>query len=137
MLNQKTLNTNFLKDIKKFTLIWTNPNGVASLTSTMGEEEVLCSSVSFDGFLVEFRAVYNEGSRVYQYDFIGALNMYAYVYSVKNSGNPINIYRRSFYPVVGSKMHFTDCTRISSNAANITGSDTGCLVPLRIWGIKF
>lgn len=137
MLNQKTLNTNVLKDIKKFTLIWTNPSGATSLTSTMGEEEVTCSSIDFDGFLVEFRAVYNEGSRVYQYDFIGALNMYAYAYSVKNAGNPISIYRRSFYPVVGNKMHFSDCTRISSNAANVTGSDTGCLVPLRIWGIKF
>lgn len=139
MLNQKKLDTKVLNKISgmtDFTLIWSNPNGITNLTTTMGEEEVTCTSVSYDGFLVEFRAVYNEGARVYQFDMLGATGMYAMVFSQKLAGNPLAIYRRSFYPLAGSKMHFTDCTRITNSNAAVTGSDTGCLVPLRIWGIK-
>ena len=121
---------------RKMELIWSNPNGIANQTTTMGEEDVSVSSVSYDGFLVEFRAVYNDGARVYEFDMTGATGMYATAYSFKLAGNPLAIYRRSFYPVTGSKMHFSDCTRMTDSSAAVTGSDTGCLVPLRIWGIK-
>ena len=137
MLNQKKLDIKILNNMQQMELIWSNPNGVASLTSTMGEEEVQMTSAVYDGFLVEFRAVYNDGARVYEYDMIGASGMYAMAFSHKLAGNPFVMYRRSFYPIAGDKMHFTDCTRMTNSAAAVTGSDTGCLVPLRIWGIKF
>lgn len=137
MLDVKALDTMILKNIKKLTLIWSNPNGIANQTTTMGELEVSVTSVDFDGFLVEFRAVYNDGTRVYEFDMLGASGMYATAYSFKLAGNPLVIYRRSFYPVTGNKMHFTDCTRMTNSAAAVTGQDTGCLVPLRIWGIKY
>ena len=136
MLDVKALDTMILKNIKKLTLIWSNPNGITNQTTTMGESEVSVTSLDFDGFLVEFRAVYNDGARVYEFDMTGAIGMYAMVFSFKFNGNPIAIYRRSFYPAANNKMHFTDCTRISDSAAPVTGSDTGCLVPLRIWGVK-
>lgn len=120
----------------EYELIWENPNGIANQTSTMGEEEVEVSSLSYVGYLVEFRAVYNNGAKVYAHLMTGATGMFGSVYSVKLAGNPINIYRRNFYPVAPNKMHFTDCTRMADASAAVTGSDKGCLVPLRIWGIK-
>ena len=136
MLDVKALLTMMLNNITKLTLIWSNPNGITNQTTTMGEQEVPVTSTVYDGFLVEFRAVYNDGARVYEFDFTGASGMYATAYSFKPAGNPLAIYRRSFYPVTGSKMHFTDCTRMTNSAAAVTGSDTGCLVPMRIWGVK-
>jgi len=122
-----------------YELIWSNSNGINNQTSIAGDNfDVLLSKPvsNFVGVLVEFRAVYNNGQRVYANTFFGAASMYGVAYSFAQTGNPMMLFRREFWPLDNNTFRFTACTRISSNAANVVGQDTGCLVPLRIWGIK-
>lgn len=118
-------------------LIWENPNGITSQTTTMGASSVTVtkSTTLYKGIICEFRCYYNSGERTYGVDMFGATGMFAREMIMRATGNPVIGYTRTWYPSTEYQVTFSDCTRISSNAANVTGSDTGCLVPLRIWGI--
>ena len=137
MLNVKKLLTKVLTKAVFLDLIWTNPSG-NSQTSTMGAQSVTVTqpTTDFKGFLVEFRCFYNTGEKIYGLNFTGMSGMTAMISTPKKSGNPIYEYWRSWYPSAEYQISFSDCTRILSNSADVVGSDTGCLVPIRIWGIK-
>lgn len=118
-------------------LLWTNPDG-NSQTSTMGSGTITVTKdlTVYDGYIAEFRCFYNSGDKTYGFNFKGMSGMFGRVTTERASGNPMYAYTRTWYP--SSTMEFTisDCTRIVSNSADVTGQDTGCLVPIRIWGIK-
>lgn len=122
-----------------YELVWSNANGIDNKTSLAGNnfDVILSKPVNlFMGFLVEFRATYNDGARVYANTVTGASGMFGIAYAFNGTGNPILVFRRDFWPLDAQTLRFSACTRMSSNAANVVGQDTGCLVPLRIWGIK-
>lgn len=119
-----------------FDLVWTNPNG-NSQTSTMGASDITInkSRELYDGFMIEFRCFYNAGDKTYGFNFMGMSGLYSRIMATRTTGNPIYEYARTWYPSAEYKITMSDCTRIMGNNANITGEDTGCLVPIRIWGI--
>ena len=119
-------------------LLWTHSSGATSQVSTMGSDEITLNAETtpYKGLLCEFRCFYNSGERTYGYDMFGASGMFARESVTRATGNPMISYTRTWYPSGTNKVVFSDCTRVSSNATNVTGSDTGCLVPLRIWGVK-
>ena len=122
-----------------YDLVWQNPNGIGSMTALMsGETAVtLTKSInSFDGFLCEFRCYYNTGQKTYGHYFTGASGMYAQTTVIRDVGNPMMEFSRTWWASGDMTITFSDCTRIVSNGSNVVGQDTGCLVPLRIWGIK-
>ena len=116
-------------------LLWSNPSGVSSQTSTMGDSNVTLTQ-STEGvkyFIVEFRCFYNVGAKVTCLYFPGTTGVGARVECSRESGNPITMYSRTYYSVDQTTFHFSDCTRYASNAAAVVGQDTGCLVPIRIF----
>lgn len=122
-----------------YDLVWQNPNGIGSMTALMSGETVLTltkSTSSFDGFLCEFRCYYNTGKKTYGHYFTGASGMYAQTTVIREVGNPMMEFSRAWWVSGDTTISVSDCTRIVSNGSNVVGQDTGCLVPLRIWGIK-
>lgn len=120
-------------------LIWTNPNGNTNLTCTMGESTVTIDKhlSNYDGFIVEFRNYYNAGDKTTEIYFSKCQGMYGRTIISATLSNPTISYGRHWYPVNSSNgFYFSDCTRYTSNAASVVGSDTGCLVPMRIYGFK-
>ena len=116
-------------------LLWSNPAGISSRTSTMGDSNVTLTQ-STEGvkyFIVEFRCFYNVGEKVTCLYFPGTTGIGARVECSRESGNPITMYSRTYYSVDQTTFHFSDCTRYASNAAAVVGQDTGCLVPIRIF----
>lgn len=134
--------TNILNEVlpipqgTQYELIWTNPNG-NSQTSTMGASTITTNTSlsKYDGFMAEFRCYYNTGDKTYGFNMKGMSGMFSKVITVRSSGNPIIEYTRIWYPSSDTQLTISDCTRITSNSADVTGEDTGCLVPIRIWGI--
>ena len=137
MLDLKALLAKILTKATFFELIWTNPNG-NSQTSTMGETTITISKPMelYSGFMIEFRCFYNSGDKTYGFNFMGMSGMYSRIMATRTTGNPIYEYARIWYPSAEYKIYMSDCTRIMGNHANVIGEDTGCLVPIRIWGIK-
>lgn len=122
-----------------YDLVWQNPNGIGSMTALMSGETALTltkSTSSFDGFLCEFRCYYNTGQKTYGHYFTGAYGMYAQTTVTREVGNPMMEFSRAWWVSGDTTISVSDCTRIVSNGSNVVGQDTGCLVPLRIWGIK-
>ena len=120
-------------------LLWTNPNGHTNLTCTMGESTVTINDrlSKYDGFIVEFRNYYNAGDKTTEIYFSKCQGMYGRTIISATLSNPMISYGRHWYPVNSSNgFYFSDCTRYTSNAASVVGSDTGCLVPMRIYGFK-
>lgn len=120
-------------------LIWTNPNGHTNLTCTMGESTITIDKrlSKYDGFIVEFRNYYNAGDKTTEIYFSKCQGMYGRTIISATLSNPMISYGRHWYPVNSSnEFYFSDCTRYISNAASVVGSDTGCLVPMRIYGFK-
>jgi hypothetical protein len=120
----------------QYELIWTNPNG-NSQTSTMGASTITANTSlsKYDGFMAEFRCYYNTGDKTYGFNMKGMSGMFSKIITVRSSGNPIIEYTRIWYPSSDTQFTISDCTRITSNSADVTEQDTGCLVPIRIWGI--
>lgn len=120
-------------------LIWTNPNGNTNLTCTMGETDSVTpdkSPIDYDGLIVEFRNFYNTASKTTDILFRRSQGMTGRISINAPYSNPTINYARAYWPNTDGTMHFSDCTRYSSSAASVVGSDTGCLVPLRIYGFK-
>lgn len=120
-------------------LIWTNPNGHTNLTCTMGESTITINKhlSNYSGFIIEFRNYYNTGEKTTEIYFSKCQGMYGRTIISATLSNPTISYGRHWYPVAASNgFYFSDCTRYSSNAASVVGSDTGCLVPMRIYGFK-
>lgn len=120
-------------------LIWTNPNGHTNLTCTMGEVDDVTPDKSpalYDGFIIEFRNFYNTASKSTDILFRHSPGMTGRISVNAPYSNPTVNYARAYWPNSDGTMHFSDCTRYSSNAASVVGSDTGCLVPMRIYGFK-
>lgn len=134
----KKITTLMDKLIDSLDLLWTNPSGAGSQTATMGSSEITLDKpvINYIGLVGEFRCYYNKGDKTYGFYFPGASGTYARVMIASDSGNPIKEYARTWYSGSVTKLNFSDCTRIQQSAANVVGQDTGCLVPLRIWGIK-
>ena len=134
--------TNILNEIlpipqgTQYELIWTNPNG-NSQTSTMGASTITANTSlsKYDGFMAEFRCYYNTGDKTYGFNMKGMSGMFGRITTTRGTGNPVIEYTRSWYPSSDTQFAISDCTRITSNSADVTGQDTGCLVPIRIWGI--
>lgn len=118
-------------------LIWSNPNGITSLTSTMGDSTVTLTDGTADAkyFIVEFRCVYNVGTKIASMYFPGTAGLQGRVECSRESGNPITMYSRGYYRASDTSFHFSDCTRYTSNSAAVVGQDTGCLVPIRIFKV--
>lgn len=137
MLDLKALLVNILTKATFFEIIWTNPSGNSQL-STMGAATITTTKALdlYDGFMIEFRCFYNSGDKTYGFNFTGMSGMYSRIMATRTTGNPIYEYARTWYPSADKQFTISDCTRIMGNNANITGQDTGCLVPIRIWGIK-
>jgi len=138
VLNQKKLDTLILNNYERRELLWTNPSGANSKVATFGEGDITLNKpiLNHAYIICEFRCVYNEGTRTFDTDFLGVAGMSARVFTFGTSGNPLIAYSRYWYPNGTDKVWFSHCARISSNASPVYGQDTGCLVPLRIWGIK-
>ena len=120
-------------------LIWTNPNGHTNLTCTMEESTVTIDEPlsKYNGFIIEFRNYYNAGDKTTEIYFSKCQGMYGRTIISATLSNPTVSYGRHWYPVSSSNgFYFSDCTRYTSNAASVVGSDTGCLVPMRIYGFK-
>lgn len=120
-------------------LIWTNPNGHTNLTCTMGETDSVTpdkSPLLYDGLIVEFRNFYNTGSKTTDILFRHSTGTFGRISINAPYSNPTINYARAYWPNTDGTIHFSDCTRYSSNAASVVGSDTGCLVPMRIYGFK-
>ena len=118
-------------------LVWSNPNGITSLTSTMGSETVTIDDMTgYDSLLVEFRKRYNQSAKVCDLSITGTSGLISEVACISTNSNPILGFYRGWYRSDVAKVHFDDCTRTSSSAAAVTGSDKGCLVPIRIFALK-
>ena len=123
--------------LNNLVLLWTNPSGAGSKTATRGEGNITLSSSAdgYNGYLCEFRCVYNDGTKTYDYYFPYS-GTSTRTWTFNTSGNPFIGYTRYWYLNSNTQMWFSNCVRVLSNASPVSGQDTGCLVPLRIWGIK-
>lgn len=135
IVGTETIAENTMKTM--LTLLWTNPSGASSKTATKGEGDITLdqSASGYRGYMCEFRCVYNDGTRMYD-TYFPTTGMSERTWTFATDGNPFKGYTRYWYLNSSTKMWFSDCTRVLSNASPVTGQDTGCLVPLRIWGIK-
>lgn len=118
-------------------LVWSNPAGHTSQTSTMGEADITTDSMSgYNAVLVEFRKRYNQPAKVCDFSVTGSPGLVSECTILSINSNPLWGFSRTWWRSGDTTIHFSDCTRLRSDAAAVTGQDTGALVPLRIWAIR-
>lgn len=128
---------NILSEMPAAKLVWSNPAGHTSQTSTMGEVDITTDDMSgFNAVLVEFRKRYNQPAKVCDLSITGSQGMVSECTILSTNSNPLWGFSRTWWKSGNTTVHISDCTRLRSDTAAVTGQDTGALVPLRIWAIK-
>lgn len=148
MLKIKELLAKMLGQCEFKELIWTNPNKSLTSTHPGGDIDIAKNLEEYIGFEMVFRRYYERqevvNAKYYRNQAIDS-GMFVPVGSVDVSGNikqassalQVINYSRTFYRNGSNKIYISDCKRQTNGSAPVTGQDSGVLVPVFIFGIKF